>query len=178
MIMLGKSPELDKEIEEAIKFLVHAIEESGKNPKPVILHSIRVGLYLYHQGYDKEIIIAGILHDLLEDSDTTLEEIKQKFGDKVAKLVEANSFNLTVKDKKERYLGSFTRSLNAGKDALVIKAADFLDNSHYYHLGQDKELYQWLLEKLKHFIDHSEKLLKNETVWKELKNQYNLLTKS
>ena len=32
-----RSPETDKQIEEAIKFLVFAIQESGKNPKPVIL---------------------------------------------------------------------------------------------------------------------------------------------
>ena len=176
--MLGKNPKLDKEIEEAIKFLVHAIEESGKNPKPVILHSIRVGLYLYQQDYSKEIVIAGILHDLLEDTEITLDEIKEKFGDKVANFVQVNSFDETIKNKKERYLDSFTRCLDAGKESLVVKAADFLDNSHYYHLAQDRKLYQWLLKKLKHFIEHSEEVLKNEIAWKELKKQYNLLTKS
>ena len=84
-----RSPEVDKQIEEAIKFLVFAIHETGHNPKPVILHSIRVGLHLYKLNYDKDIVTAAILHDVIEDTDTKIEEVKSKFGDKVAKLVEA-----------------------------------------------------------------------------------------
>jgi len=171
-----KNSQRDKEIEKAIKFLVASIEKSGHNPKPVILHGIRVGLYLDRQEYNKNIVIAGILHDLLEDSETAIEEIKEKFGDKIADLVSANSFDKAIKEKKERYYESFARCLETGKDALVIKAADVLDNSYYYQLAGDKELYQWLLEKLEHFINHSEKALKNEEVWKELKRQSNQLT--
>lgn len=173
--MSRKNPQDDKKIEKAIKFLVFAIEKSGNNPKPVVLHSIKVGLYLYSQGYHRDVVIAGILHDLLEDSETTIEEIRQEFGSKVVNLVQATSFDKTIKDKKKRYHQSFRRSFKAGKDALLIKAADFLDNSHYYHLGKDKMLYQWLLEKLGHFIKNSESYLKNERVWKDLKKQYDRL---
>jgi len=123
-----KNYQRDKEIEKAIKFLVASIERSGHNPKPVILHSIRVGLYLDRQGYNKNVVIAGILHDLLEDSETTIEEIREEFGDKIANLVLVNSFDKTIKEKKKRYYESFARCLEAGKDALVIKAADVLDN--------------------------------------------------
>jgi len=98
-----RSPETDKQIEEAIKFLVFAIQESGKNPKPVILHSIRVGLHLYNNlNYNKDIVTAAILHDVIEDTDTKIEEVKSKFGDNVAKLVEANSFDESIEDKTER----------------------------------------------------------------------------
>lgn len=169
---MRKNLQLDKEIEKAIKFLVASIEKSGHNPKPVVLHSIRVGLYLNKQRYNKNIVIAGIIHDLLEDSETSTEEIKERFGNKIADLVSANSFNEAIKDKKERYYESFTRCFSAGKDAMVIKAADILDNSHYYQLAEDRELYQWLLAKMKHFIDHSAEVLKNNYVWKELKRQY------
>lgn len=54
-------------IEEAIKFLVFTVQESGMNPKPVILHSIRVWLNLQNLGYDKDVVVAAILHDILED---------------------------------------------------------------------------------------------------------------
>ena len=175
--MAKKILQNDKKIKEAIKFLVLAIEKSGHNSKPVIIHSIRVGLHLDELGYKQKIVIAGILHDLLEDSETTFEEIKQNFGPQIANLVQANSFDKNIKDKKKRYQQTLTRCLKAGKEALIIKAADILDNSHYYHLANGKKLRQWLVEKMKHFIDHSEKILKNEAVFKKLQKQYQKISK-
>src|SRR3990167_8005678 len=174
-----RNPENDKQIEEAIKFLVFAIQESGKNPKPVILHSIRVGLHLYNNlNYNKDIVTAAILHDVIEDTDTKMEEVKSKFGDKVAKLVEANSFDESIEDKTERYKENFERCRKAGKDALIIKAADFFDNADYYHLASTKELAKWLLEKLGYFIENSKDELKDEALHKELIEKYERITKT
>lgn len=170
--MAKKTPTNNEEIEKAIKFLVLAIEKSGHNPKPVILHSLRVGLHLDELGHNQNVVIAGILHDLLEDSDTTFKEIKQGFGVQVANLVQANSFDKNIKDKKKRYQQTLTRCLKIGKEALIIKAADILDNSHYYQFAKGKNLRQWLFEKIKHFIEHSEKILKNEAIFKKLQKQY------
>lgn len=66
----------DEAIERAMEFLVHSFESSGDNPKPVILHSTRVGMDLYDRGYEQHVVIAGFLHDLLEDTDATAEEIR------------------------------------------------------------------------------------------------------
>ena len=173
-----RSPEVDKQIEEAIKFLVFAIHETGHNPKPVILHSIRVGLHLYKPNYDKDIVTAAILHDVIEDTDTKIEEVKSKFGDKVAKLVEANSFDESIEDKTERYKENFERCRKAGKDALIIKAADFFDNADYYNLASTNELAKWLLEKLKYFIDNSKEELKDEALYKELVKKYERIAKT
>jgi (p)ppGpp synthase/HD superfamily hydrolase len=140
-----RSPEVDKQIEEAIKFLVFAFQKSRHNPKPVVLHSIRVGLHLYNLGCAKDIVIAAILHDVLEDTDVKIEEVKLKFGENVAKLVEANSFDESIQDKNERYKENFERCRKAGKDALIIKAADILDNADYFHLASTKALAKWLL---------------------------------
>lgn len=168
----------DKQIEEAIKFLVFAIDKSGKNPKPVILHSVRVGLHLYNLGYDKDIVVAAILHDIIEDTDVKIEEVKSKLGSKIAKLVKANSFDETIEDKTERYKENFERCHKAGKDALIIKAADFFDNVDYYHLASTKELAKWLLEKLKYFIDNSKETLKDEVLYKELVKKYKRVAKT
>ena len=173
-----RSPEVDKQIEEAIKFLVFAIHETGHNPKPVILHSIRVGLHLYKLNYDKDIVTAAILHDVIEDTDTKIEEVKSKFGDKVAKLVEASSFDESIEDKTERYKENFERCRKAGKDALIIKAADFFDNADYYNLASTNELAKWLLEKLKYFIDNSKEELKDEALYKELVKKYERIAKT
>ena len=66
----------DEEIERAIQYLVHSFESSGNNPKPVILHSTRVGMNLYNRDYQKRTVISGFLHDLLENTDVTSDEIR------------------------------------------------------------------------------------------------------
>ena len=174
---MNRSPEINKEIEDAIKFLVFTIHESRKNPKPVILHSIRVGFHLDGMDYTKEIVIAAILHDLLEDSDTTLAQIKSRFGEKIAILVEANSFDESIRGKVERYRENFNRCFRIGREALIIKAADIIDNNYYYHLAPKKDLAKYLLGKMKYFIDYSEEILKNEPIFKELEEQYNKIAK-
>lgn len=173
-----RNPETDKQIEEAIKFLVFAIHESGKNPKPVILHSIRVGLHLYNLDYDKDIVIAAILHDLIEDTDTKTEDVEAKFGNKIATLVEANSFDESIQDKTEGYKENFERCRKAGKDALIVKAADFFDNADYYNLASTDELTKCLLEKLKYFIDNSKDELKDEALYNELVKKYKMIAKT
>lgn len=165
----------DQQVENAIKFLVKRINESGHNPKPVILHSIRVGLHLYNAGYATDTVIAAILHDLLEDTETNLSEIKTKFGPKVAQLVESTTFDQTMLDKTERYKKNFDRACEIGREALIIRTADLLDNSNYYHLT-DNNTQRWLYEKLKYFLDVSKKLIGNEVIYKELVDRYAKLT--
>ena len=57
-----RNRDLDHKLERAITFLVTTFQQSGNNPKPVILHSIRVALFLYEYQYPEETIIAGVLH--------------------------------------------------------------------------------------------------------------------
>lgn len=162
-------------IEKAIKYLVNQIEKSGDDPKPVILHSVRVALNLEHYGYSTEMVIAALLHDLLEDSETTLKDIESQFGKDVAELIKANSYNRSIEDKKQRFIDTFNRCLRAGKDALLIKVADILDNSDYYYLADDRAAYLGLVEKVKYFLDLSRKLLENEVIYKELSEKYKIL---
>ena len=69
----------DLKVEKAVKFLVKAIETSGNNSKPVILHSIRVAFFLEKESYSNNVVVAALLHDLIEDSATTLKEIGDNF---------------------------------------------------------------------------------------------------
>ena len=72
-----KNPAFDDQLEQAIIFLVTTFQQSGNNPKPVILHSIRVALFLYEYHYPEEVIIAGALHDLVEDTNCLLYKSKR-----------------------------------------------------------------------------------------------------
>ena len=166
-----REPQPDFEIERAITFLVKQIQESGHNPKPVIFHSLRVGVYLFNCVYPPPIVIAGILHDLIEDSDTTLAEINDVFGTTVTELVRVNTVNPAIDNRAEQGRDRIQRCADYGKEALVVMAADMLDNSHYLDPRLDESFARfWVAEKM-YFLEVSHSTLSNEKVWLELYDQ-------
>lgn len=165
----------DEEIERAIQFLVHSFESSGDNQKPVILHSTRVGMDLYDRNYQKHIVISGLLHDLLEDTDVTSEAIRSKFGNDVADIVEATSFHEDIDDYLERHYDIYHRCFELGRSAVVVKAVDILDNSDYYGMGGSVELQKNLLEKMVYFVDRSEPYIGEENIYQELNDKLPLV---
>jgi len=169
--MVILKPKTGKILDKTIVFLVQKYTNSGRNGKPVILHSLNVAFYLLEQGYDLETAQVGILHDLIEDSSTKIEEISASFGKKIATLVEALSFKREIKNKKERYQELFARIKIAGKRALLVKCADIYINSFYIHLVEDKKEKTRLIEKLKYFLDISQPMIGKEVVWRDLKKR-------
>lgn len=61
---------------------------------------------------DEEIIIAGLLHDVVEDTDATIEEVRELFGDRVADIVEQVPEPIRI----------------TTRDAMIVKLADSLHN--------------------------------------------------
>jgi len=167
--------EENNKFQKAIRFLTKSIGASGKNSKPVLEHSLRVAEYLYTKDYSEDVVIGAILHDILEDTAVTSDEIRDKFGIMVANLVEVNSFDKSIKDKIAQYKKMFERCLNAGRNTLIIKAVDILDNSHYCHLAETDEMRKMLMKKMKYFIDLSTQVIKNDIVWRDLNKQYEFL---
>lgn len=131
------SPENSFKIEKAISYLIKKYNESGRNPKPVILHSLRVGVCLLEFGYETDIIITGILHDLVEDTDVSIDDIKNNFSTEIANYVEAVSFKSSILDPVEQYKEMFTRTISEGRIPIIVKSADILANSLYIHLVSD-----------------------------------------
>ena len=80
-------------LEEAIIYAT--VMHQGKIRKfsgiPFILHPMEVAQILSTMTSDQEVITAGILHDIVEDTDGTLEEIEKRFGKRVALLVSSES---------------------------------------------------------------------------------------
>lgn len=164
--------ETDEEIERAIQYLVHSFESSGDNPKPVILHSTRVGMELYDRGYEKHVVVAGFLHDLVEDTDVTADQIRSRFGDDVANIVGATSYDDDIDDYLERHLDIYDRCFALGRPAVAVKAADLLDNSDYYSLGDSERLKRNGLEKMEYFIEHSEPYIGDEAIYRDLTDKF------
>lgn len=159
------SYQTSKEIEKAIEFLVQAIITSGNNPKPVILHSILVGLSLAKLDYPIHVIQAGFLHDVIEDSEASIENMQEKFGDKVFTIVSACTYNNSIQNKVEQYKDAMSRAAETGRDALVVMAADLIQNEPYYN---QEDFTQCPWDKIKYFIKFAEPILTADPIWEGL----------
>ena len=158
--------EYDKhEIERALFFLSNALQDSGHNTKPVLLHSIQVAEMLWERGFPQDVVIAAVLHDVVEDTDITIDDVGQSFGHQVAVYVDA----LTVSDTQD-IMQSFARTAELGSEALSIRAADLIQNSYYYHLAST-DMQKRLRDKFVYFMQLSGELL-DEALVSELSKAY------
>lgn len=103
-----------------------------KSGEPYFIHSFATGLQLAQWGLDAPTVAAGLLHDVVEDTDISLEEIRRVFGDEVARLVDG-----VTKLSNVRYRGVQEQAENLRKMILalsqdirvvLIKLADRLHN--------------------------------------------------
>ena len=125
-----------KKLEEAIIYAT--IMHQGKVRKfrhyPYILHPLEVAQILSTMTDDEDVITAGILHDIVEDTDGTLGEIEKRFGKRAADLVASESEPLildedredTWKERKESSLRLLKNSRDIGVKMLWL--ADKLSN--------------------------------------------------
>lgn len=122
----------DKELEDAIRFVADKFDSGQDLKKPTLLHSIRVGLYLYQGGYNKDACIGGVLHDVIEDTNTSEQEIESRFGSEIAQIVVAISKDTDIIDRVERSEMLIKKCATHSRESAIIKAADILDNIRYY----------------------------------------------
>ncbi|MBQ6593893.1 bifunctional (p)ppGpp synthetase/guanosine-3',5'-bis(diphosphate) 3'-pyrophosphohydrolase [Candidatus Saccharibacteria bacterium] len=126
-------------VKHAIEVATKAHEgQFRKTGEPYIIHPLAVKKILEEWGMDEDTIIAGILHDTVEDTSLTLSDIKNEFGESVAFLVDGVTKLSNARDgmrEIDTYLpetrDNFLRLLIAlGDDirVLIIKLADRLHN--------------------------------------------------
>ena len=124
---------LNVQFEKAVRVLVQHLPSSNEaSRKSTLFHSIRVGVYLYEHGYSEDIVLAGLLHDTLEWSSVTERLLRSKFGDHIVILVLANTKNDAITDNIKKTDELIMRCVQAGEEALIVKAADILDSFKWY----------------------------------------------
>ncbi|MHA1300458.1 MAG: HD domain-containing protein [Candidatus Helarchaeota archaeon] len=109
-------------------------EEKHKNQKrkyhdePYISHPLRVMEELKNYTNDEDMLIAALLHDTIEDTETTYEEILKEFGVRVANFVMelTSDKNEAKKIGKDTYLAN--KMNNMSEKAFLIKLCDRFDN--------------------------------------------------
>jgi (p)ppGpp synthase/HD superfamily hydrolase len=132
----------EHELEEALHLLVHALEtRPRRGKKPVVVHGMRVATFLAGMGYPSDVVVAGALHDVLEKTALPASQITRRFGAAVTAMVLATTNDAKIDDPLSRYLDSVLRCAEVGKGALVVRAADLIDNcDRLLALGQHGRL--------------------------------------
>lgn len=101
-----------------------------KNPmqEPYINHPISVANRLAKASVtDVNVLAAAILHDTVEDTDTTLDELRTQFGETIATIVDEVSDNKTLPKERRKQL-QIEHAPHSSHSAKLIKLADKLDN--------------------------------------------------
>jgi (p)ppGpp synthase/HD superfamily hydrolase len=91
---------------------------------PFVTHPMEVARLLHDAGYRDEVVAAGVLHDVLEDTDADHGELEARFGAPVADLVEAVTDDPSIADGVERKAALRRKVAAAGECAAVVFAAD------------------------------------------------------
>jgi (p)ppGpp synthase/HD superfamily hydrolase len=113
---------------EAFAAAGHAGQIRNYSGLPYIEHPQAVARMLRQAGYGDEVQAAALLHDLLEDTDTSAEEIRERFGKRVAELVVVLSDDPSIEPYERRKDALREKALAADADAIAIYAADKLSN--------------------------------------------------
>ncbi len=113
---------------------------NGSGGMPYVEHPVRVAALLDEEGYgEEEVLAAALLHDVVEESETTLEELREKFGERVAGLVGAMTDDESIDSYRERKAEHRERLAAAPAAAMAIYGADKLTNVSTLLAAYDEE---------------------------------------
>lgn len=127
------NPEADfKKLEAAFNFAEKAHQDQKRlSGEPYFNHSLATAMTLAELKMDEPTIIAGLLHDVPEDTSFTLEEIKKEFGEEVARLVEGITKLGRLKYRGvTRYLENLRKMFLAMAEDIRVIFIKFADRLH------------------------------------------------
>jgi (p)ppGpp synthase/HD superfamily hydrolase len=130
--MMAYSPLLDRAL--ALSASAHRHQVRKGSDVPYIQHPVHVAILLLKHGFPETVVIAGLLHDVVEDTGTPLSAIEERFGPEVAALVNSVTEQKTDGEggperpwrvRKEEQLAHL---VHADAHGAALKAADALHN--------------------------------------------------
>ena len=131
-------------LDRAIAFAVRAHAGTERRGKgfPYIVHPLEAMAIVSTITPDQELLAAAVLHDTVEDTDVTIEDIRAEFGDRVASLVKIDSVGDDEGTWHERKQKAIDRIANAPRDAKIVALGDKLSNMRaiardYYEQGDN-----------------------------------------
>ena len=152
-------------IEKAYQMAAEAHKnQKRKSGEPYIIHPLNTAIIIAEIGMDRDTVIGALLHDVVEDTGTTLEMIREEFGDEVAVLVDGvtklTELSLAV-DKIEEQAENLRKMFIAmAKDirVVLIKLADRLHNLRTLQYQSERKQYEKARETLDIYAPLAERL--------------------
>ncbi len=133
--LLEKKPNYDRELLKRAYLKAEQMHmgQKRKSGEDYVIHPMAVAVILADLGMDENTLVAALLHDAVEDTPYTLEDLKEEFGEEVALLVDGVTKlgSLVFESKEERQAENLRKMFLAmSKDirVLIIKLSDRLHN--------------------------------------------------
>jgi (p)ppGpp synthase/HD superfamily hydrolase len=160
----------------------HAGQRREADGAPFVAHPLEVASILGRHGYPEEIVAAGLLHDVLEKSDTGRHELEARFGRRVAALVEALTDDPAIRDDAERRAALRLQVAQAGDEAGAIFAADKISKARELrHRARRGGLDRDAVARLEHYresFEMLERLLPGSALVAELRREMGALDRT
>ena len=116
----------------------HAGQRRRADEAPLVLHPIEAGSILERSGYPDHVIAAGVLHDVLEDTEAKRSELEEQFGPEIAELVATVSDDPSISDTEAQKDDVRERVRCAGAYAQAVYAADKISKVRELRLMMDR----------------------------------------
>lgn len=136
---------------------------------PYITHPIRVANILMDEMavMKGDVICTALLHDVIEDCDITLRELKNNFNDRIAQMVKTLSKDPSLENHKKVYYETIVK---ADDEVKLIKVCDRLDNLRSLRFSHNKtRIRRYIRETEKKYLPLAE--LKNPYIFREMKHE-------
>ena len=151
----------------------HAGQKRDMDDLPFVTHPMEVACLLHEAGYSDEVVAAGVLHDVLEDTDVVRADLDTRFGPAVAYLVAAVSDDPAIEDPKERKAALRLQVAEAGERAAAVFAADKISKARELRVrlsrGAGAEGDEAKAEHYRESLDMLEELLPDQALLDQLR---------
>lgn len=144
----------------ALSFAAHKHKDQRRKDKatsPYINHPISLADILCNEAHitDINVICGALLHDTVEDTETTLDELKHEFGEPIRKIVDEVTDNKKL-SKEKRKQHQIDHAANASKNAKLVKLADKISNLRDVANNPPPE---WDLKRRQEYFDWAKRVI-------------------
>jgi (p)ppGpp synthase/HD superfamily hydrolase len=102
----------------------HAGQVRDGDRAPFVQHPLEVASLLSGAGYRDHVVASGVLHDVLESTETDASELEERFGARVCALVRAVSEDSSIEDRRDRKSALRAQVAASSSEAAAVFAAD------------------------------------------------------